>query len=364
MKASIPLDLARDTRIATTLQELSRLVVDESPVISCYLDVRAGRSECQAFLARKAGQIRMTLNGVARLDFDKAVELVRRALGRQWAPGAAGMAVFARGGSGGRHLSVIHTATPFDNRLVLYRRPEVLPLVALQYREPAFTVLHVRGVDLQVIEAQPGAVSTRVAASTAPMDGTASTTAHEHQSGRRSARRDAPWRVRQALADSTAPLILVGEASDLTRVVRWLPRSDVDRLIGTIPVERELDAAAVVSVARRCVSDYLRREGSRLAAELAASASSGDTVMGYRETIDAICRREAEMVVIADWDQPGLGLPWEAQMELCHQALRDGVPVVLADAPALREAGGVACRLREVATASVAGRRVGLGRVA
>ena len=51
--------------------------------------------------------------------------------------------------------------------------------------------------------------------------------------------------------------------------------------------------------------------------------------------------------MIADWDQPGLGLPWGEQIELCNQALREGVRVVLADSAYLRESGGVGCMLRE-----------------
>jgi hypothetical protein len=362
MELEIPFDPVLDTQAAPKLRDLAQLSVDDTPIVSCYLDVGAGRGACEAFLARKAGHIRMTLSGTARLDFDNAIELVRRALRSHWAPGTAGMAVFARGGSGDRHLSVVHTATPFGNRLILYRRPEVLPLIALQHREPAFTVLQARGGVLQVIEARPGAVTTRVTVGAG--SGVRIAAGTWSDLGDRSGSHDAAWRVRRALATTTSPLMLVGEAVELARVVRWLPRSDVARLIGSLPVERDVDPAGAVAMARKCVSDYLRAEASKLAGGLADEAASGDAVLGYRKTLDVLDRGEAETVVIADWDQPGLGLPWEPQIELCHQALRDGVHVVLGDSPSLRAVGGVGCRLRrEGGTVGVA-HRTGLVRVA
>ena len=361
MEFSAPFDSVPDNHAAPVLRDLARLPVDDTPIVSCYLDVGTGASACEAFLARKAGHIRATLTGAARLDFDNAVELVRRALRDHWAPGAAGMAVFARGGSGHRHLSFVHTATPFGNRLILYRRPEVLPLVALRHREPAFTVLRVRDGALQVIEAGAGTVSTRVALGRGvdrivPAAG--------GDAGVRTGSRDAAWRVRRALAASTSPLILVGEADELARVVRWLPRSDVARLIGSLPVEREVDAATAVAMARKCVSDYLRAEASKLAGGLADEAAAGDAVLGYRNTLAVLGRGEADTVVIADWDQPGLGLPWEAQIELCHQALRDGVRVVLGESRSLRAVGGVGCRLRRAGDTADVSQRTRLGRVA
>lgn len=90
-----------------------------------------------------------------------------------------------------------------------------------------------------------------------------------------------------------------------------------------------------------------REEATRLADEATDHCGQGVYAeLGYRATLEALRCANAEAVIIADWDSPGLGLPLESRIEICLAALRQGVRVVLADSVRLRNAGGVACLLR------------------
>ena len=76
-------------------------------------------------------------------------------------------------------------------------------------------------------------------------------------------------------------------------------------------------------------------------------AQLGQAVVGYRAVRDALRSDQAETLVLAGWDQPGLGLPWDAELEICCDALRRRIRVILVDSPQLQRSGGVACLLRE-----------------
>jgi hypothetical protein len=280
---------------------LAGLQQGDSAFVSCYLDTRSGQQACIAFLDQKAARIRSTLRGVDRFFFDTAVETIRRAVDTHWRLHMRGMALFARGTAKDRHLTVCHSATPFDNRLVCHSLPEVLPLIALHQREPAFRLLLVH-------------------------------------------RR----RLRKALSESPLPLFIAGESKALRSATDWLPRRAAQRLSGRLPILPGTGVESMIKTIRRRLGTSYCEESSRLADALAGkSGLRSHAALGYRPALDAIRCSNAEAVVIADWDHPGLGLPREAEIEICFAALRRGIRVLLADSLRLRTAGGVACLLRQ-----------------
>ncbi|MGB5467512.1 MAG: hypothetical protein WBM84_15660 [Sedimenticolaceae bacterium] len=338
------------------LHRLANLERSEGAVVSCYLDARAGKPACKEFLNQKAGQIRPTLRGAARLDFENAVSMLHSALDANWIPEARGIAIFARGALSGRHLTILHSATTLGNRFVLYCRPELLPLVSLRQREPSFTLLLVNGDQVQVIESKFGSVFSRSCADEASHAGRAGDTEDREaddatQFAGSSTLQDGAWPIRKALAASTSPLLIAGNVESVQAVAGWLSSSDVERLAGSIPIAVGTETDKAMETVRRRVGAICQAECARLASLLTnEDVITGKALLGYRPTSQALRRREAGTVVIADWDQPGLGLPWVEQIELCNQALREGVRVVLADSVYLRESGGVGCVLREEAT--------------
>lgn len=331
---------------------LASLEEDEGAFVSCYLDTRAGKRASINFLNQKAAQIRETLHGIDRFHFDTAVETIRRAIDSNWRTGMRGVALFARGIAGDRQLAMLRSATPVDNRLVYYSLPEVLPLIALYQREPAFGLLRIDGDRIRLFESQLGAESTGLSVVEVPWTGALGGVEDglvESDVGTPDSvlPQDAVWQFHKALGASSSPLFVAGSTEALSAAADWLPRRATDRLVGTLAVSRETGLEEVLESARKRLSAICREESVRLAdAVTEENGLRKYSKLGYRSTLQALRCEDAEAVVIGDWDHPGLGLPREAAIEICFEALRRGVRVVLADSLSLRQAGGVGCLLR------------------
>lgn len=344
-------ELSYDVDLGSTLRSLADVSASDSLFVSCYLDMRGGKRACQSFLHRKVAHIRGSLRGLERFEFDGAAEMIKRALDSDWRPGAQGMVIFARGVSNDRYLSVLHSAIPLDNRLVRHPLPEILPLIALNQREPAFAVLQVSADGMRLFERRPGSLvgpelidETPWMKGIDPLDGQS----FEDDAGRdlSGPPKEAIWRLHKALTTSSLPLLIAGDRAALAEIADWLPPRAIERLVGSLPVSLDIGREALLLSARDRIRAICRAESDRLAGGLAMSAmSQGSAVVGYRSTLQAIRHREVAAVVIADWDHPGLGLPWDAVIEICYEAVRAGARIVLADSVPLREAGGVGCLL-------------------
>jgi hypothetical protein len=361
---------------ASTLVELANIDTGDGAIVSCYLDVRGGETARLTFLNQKAASIRGALRGVERFNFDSAVETIRRHLIDGLREDSQGVAIFARGASGDRYLSMVQTAAPLDNRLVYCRSPEILPLIALHQREPASYLLMLYEGRFELVETGLGVDPEPLCrGQTTALD--EFRTAVSGWNDRVRAQRSSPpskdlslndlhWHLRRVLTDANRPLVLAGDAQSLIDAADCLPDQAVDRLVGCIEVE-DADRTSLLEAARLRLGALNRAEARELAVRVAEGGLTGRSLLGYRAVIQALRQDTTDAVVIADWDHPGIGLPWEAEVEICLEALQRNKRVVFGDCAQLREAGGVGCLLREgvVPAAYIEpGRRVGLEQVA
>lgn len=321
------------------LVQLAQFNDSDRPVVSCYLDTRGGAQQGLAFLNAKAGHIRESLRGVDRLDFDTAIEMIRRRLDRSVGTGSAGIAVFARGAMGGRHLTLIETAAAAENRLVYSRSPEILPLMALEQCQPAGRVLLARRDGFELL-------STRLGPRQRPLcEGRLTSSARGPDTqGRPDAHAEA---LRACLATTQAPLLLAGDTDSLIALSDALPDEATVHLVGCIRLAADADRASVLEIARNRLAAIQQSEAKRLAHAIADHRHPCGSVLGFRPVMDTLLDGAADTVVVSDWDRFGQGLPWESKVEICLAALRNGARLVLCDSVRLREAGGVGCLLRE-----------------
>jgi hypothetical protein len=219
--------------------------------------------------------------------------------------------------------------------------------VALLQREPAFSLLLVRGgratlLDVPALRATAGTSVIEAVEwgplsgpeTQSPADATPSSVADTTRTGQ--------WQLRKALVESTAPLFIAGDIVSLQAVAGRLPQRVVERLVGTLPVADEASIDEVLGIARERLGAICAEASAKLVSAVSTTGGAqSDAVVGYRATLDELRRGGLHTLVIADWDHPGLGLPWEDEIELCHQALRQGVRLVLAESVGLRHAGGV-----------------------
>lgn len=336
--------------------ELARLAAAEpgdTCYLSCYLDARQGPAACDDFLASKAELIRSTLEGTARLDFENALTMIERELERGWHPSIQGLALFAQGPAGGRFLSVLRFALPLDNRLVMYRVPEILPLLALKEQAARFSLLLARRSGLQLLDVDLGAATPKAwAVDRRHSDGS------EHPAGR-GADMDDPYGpiarlggprhlIRRAVSACTDPLLLAGDSIRLEDLGNWLPRRAAARLVATLELPSRIKLREAVALARDAFMAAMRQDGQRLAGSLVKGLRrSGQAVAGEAATLEALRAGRVATLVVAEGGLPADGPGWFPQLELGRIACRQGVPVVSADSDELRYLGGVGCLLRQ-----------------
>lgn len=334
---------------------LARLVDRENAFLSCYLDMRVGKQAAVGFFDQKVGHIRQTLRGVERFNFDCGAQRIRAAIEANWKSEMQGMAVFSPGSGLIPEPVVIHSAKPFDNRLVRFVVPELLPLVAQQQREPYFDLCWLQ-------TGEGGAPALRyvenIGTGQSPTPSSAEKITMLRHAGARGPRDpDRRFQSRRVVRDSrnrlglsTRPVLVAVSPDVLPFAADVLPDWATERLVGSVAICSSDGLETVLGKARATLRAISRDTATRVA----DLVSTGDDLlgppvaMGYRSTLDTLLGGQAEAVFIADWDKPGLGLPNAAKIEVCLEALRRGVRVILAESTRLREVGGVACLCSEV----------------
>lgn len=339
MHSSALTDLLPVSAPTNPLVELAHLDNSDRPFISCYLDMRKGVERCLAFLNRKAGQIRATLSGVDRLEFDSAIEVIRRNLENAQREGAQGIAVFTRGALTDRHLTLVKTATAPDNRLVYSRSAEILPMLALHQAQARGNLLLAHRGRLALLQLD---LDTRQA----PLYETEFTPLPRH--GKVPTAGDRQRELREFLAASNGLLLVAADKETLASITAWLPDEVTGRLVGCIPLtDDNTSLEALCERARHYLAASCQAEMKKRVDALFDRQRAGHAVLGFRAVVDAVRRGEAETVMLSDWDNFGHGLPWESKIEVCLEALRHNARILLCDSLALRRAGGVGCMLRQ-----------------
>lgn len=340
-------------------EELSLLAVvepSEAPFLSCYLDTRAGLANGMADLQRKAAVIRDRLQGVVRMDFDSALEIALHELQQRWKPGVAGMAVFARGIAGGRYLSCLCFATPFDNRVIWYRVPEILPLIVLRQREPATRVLLARGDKLELLDFELGVCQERawaqvpLLARTADPESACGSIEHVDTGD------NSLQVMRRAVASGDRPLLVAGDTAVLRALADWLPARARARLVGSIALSVRLQGDAAREAVRQQITAMRADEAAQVVARLVRRMRShGNAAAGQRAVFDALRDGRVEVLLVADCrredctvlDEAACAQAdyWDAQIELPRLACERDIRVIISNADTLRYLGGIGCLL-------------------
>lgn len=332
------------------LHSLVAIEVGDAPVLSCYLDARAGTDACLAFVARSAERIRRNLGGAAQFDFDAAVAAVEKTIRTGWDAQVQGLAVFARGPVGGRLLSVLRLAVPVDNALTLYRLPEIAPLLLLREREARFTLLLALDRGVEVLDLDTG-----LAASRAWIRRRAVNSGVDPETNPGRPRRcrilildKAVRTLRRVLAGGPrVPLLLAGEADVLAELRGWLPRRLASRVLGRLELPAWQGRADALARARAHVAAIRDQgTGALVAHALRAARRAGAAVTGAGAAEEALHSRRASTLLLAADGAPPAASQWYPRIELAHRAWRQGVTVIAAESAQLCAVGGIACLLR------------------
>jgi ribosomal protein L7Ae-like RNA K-turn-binding protein len=343
--------LTENDAVASELALLSTIEPSEAAFVSCYLDTRVGKSACLQFVNDQARSVSAQLEGRALLDFQSAATMVARQVERNWRADSQGMALFARSITGGRYLSVLHTAAPLRDSMTVYRVPQILPLLELQYTAPAFTLLQAREGTVQVLDvdaqqARPRAMAVGLR-SQQRLRGAVREALHPTNGSSLAWLKRPLQRLRPILARSVSPMVLAGDADTLDAVSSALPRRIAAHLADTVSIPRRLDERAGIDHVRQHVMQTRRMLAKQLAARLVqATSARGAAATGPFAAQQALQEGSAGTLVVAA-DASTHAVFWDARIELSRLAQQQGVPVVVADSDELRHLGGIGCLLTQ-----------------
>lgn len=366
--------MATERELGSQLRLLATIEPSDADFISCYLNLSDGQAACEALLQRRAEEIRHGLEGVVRVDFEHALEMVSAELAQIWrgsdADRCPAVALFARGLAGGQSLSVVRLDVPVEPAVVFYRVPELTPLALAGGEQPPFTLVLARQGSLQVLDVQGAKVTPR-AWSTFRENPRAATARGEILLPQRRFQM-----LRRALiGPSATPLVVAGDGPMLDEVTAALPARATGRLRDVMRIPSHLSQAAAIERIRRRFSQRLRLQDHQLAARLVrAVRSRGLAVAGPMACREALRADAVEALMIAQdhrfstiWgcdacealtvseqppatcDRCDCASPyrWRVVTELVRLACQQGVAVIRTSDDQVSYLGGVGCLLRE-----------------
>lgn len=348
------------TALKDKIDALAAVDASDSDFVSCYLDLTAGLQACEAFVIRRAAEVRATLEGAVRLDFECAVEAIHHALHEIWkrgvGPKPGSVALFARGVGAEQTLSVIRVGEALEPRLLFYPLPDLVPLARRDHRSRAFTLLLGRRGGLQRLDVQGDVVTPRA------------WTSYRVNRGSPAAGDEAllpkhrAHLLRRVLAgDPSKPLVIAGDGHCLDELTAGLPARAASRLLDVARIPAHLDQQAAIEHVRTRVGRHLERLDREIGDRLIRTVQrQGLAVAGAVASLEALRAGAAEALVLEE-EQSSIESPssidgsgdgsgtqeWHAPVELVRLAYRQDVPIVFVASAELRDLGGAGCLLRQ-----------------
>ena len=135
---------ALETPLRDQLDRLTAFQPTDAPVLSLYLDMRAGqhgRPNYDAFLRKTFSERSRVLKGAARQGFDADVEKITAYLGEQVRRSAQGLAIYACSGQDGFFESVQLDVPVEHHWLFIGSVPHLYPLIRLNDQFPRYAAL-------------------------------------------------------------------------------------------------------------------------------------------------------------------------------------------------------------------------------
>lgn len=361
-----------------TIRNLVTVEPTGAPVISCYVDLGAGR-RWRDTLDGRVRAVRRSLPRAARRDFEEALGRVESWLASP--PGdAKGAAIFARAGD-----TPLFAAMPFHVPLPTWfsvgPTPNVYHLVELKDTYHRYVVVITTPHEARIVEVNLGAVTEQIwRERPAEPERVRERWSREHYRHHREGQTEEFVREKIRVVDSLmrqgghTHLIVAGDEQMVARVCDALPRHLQAKLVDAVLASPDAPTEDVVLATLATFVRAEELESRALVDSLCREIETGGLgEAGAAETLLALRWAQADALVIAKAWKPDpawrcaacrsldLGAPPPAcpecgargpvsadlREEFVRLAERSGCPVeIVNESPALLELGGVGCLLR------------------
>ncbi len=205
----------------------------QTPFVSWYLDTRWGGENGEERLHSRLWGLRRQLRRIPNNDFNHVFRRVEQYLAEGVHPEAQGIALFARGDSGGGFFTAMQFAVPMPDRLVVHPTPDIVPLVEVMDVFGRYMLVLVQPEGVEIQDVNLGVSSVRAWAASAlktsrvPRKGTQrwiENTYLPDTCGRNCLEKQAQMIERFLMSSGHAHLVLAGDASLIHDLRTMLPR--------------------------------------------------------------------------------------------------------------------------------------------
>lgn len=317
-------------------------------IVSSYLDTRYGKSYCQKLVNDQLDHC-YECQGASMAFIEHMKQLLQSVIENEWHPDAKTMVIFASHGVYPL-IEVMHLAQSMPNRISVYPRADIFPLLILQQESSNLSLLAYLDGVLQVYDIDLGTIKTKAWAA-APKLG------FDERSRLQPLVKAAPDKRLQAICQSllrshTRPLAIAAKDEDIELVKNWLPRMLGWKLLADI----ELPCSASFSTFNDYIDKYLRIQRQVEAENHALSLVNalrlnGAAVAGSSATLQALRHDQVTRLVLADNpsrdENPVYLSHWNPVIEASWLAYKNRIPVVCIEPELLSHVGGMGCMLNQ-----------------
>lgn len=292
------------------IQHLAQAAPGDAPYLSCYLDVSAGTAGCRQYLDTRVHELRKTLHGTVRANFEQALDPIEFHLAMHIDPMARGVALFSRGYKGGHFFQIMQFAIPVENWLTVTATPDIYPLVELKDNYDSYKVVLIRQDVVQILDVDLGTVSIRASAPNPvsmrteaehgdPAGGQALTTGLLYLT-----------RLMERLMQSGGhcPIILAGDTALLDRLQTHLSRALHSRLAGILPLPSQCDLQTVLTASLQTFTTFEERQSQAVAHQVAQRLHHRSmAVAGPAASLSALQQGTVDTLVMTRHQPPPTG---------------------------------------------------------
>ena len=294
------------------VRTLATLPETDAPIISCYLFLEGGHIKEPNVFEERIRDIKSILTGQARYDFEEALDLIRKYLTGKLLPEAKGVAIFSRTGKEPFFLP-LQFRVPLPNWIVADGVPNIYHLVELKDTYHRYVVVLSTKESARILEINLGSVTNELWVKRPELRqriGREWTKEHyqKHmkERGQRFIKEKITILERLMSAGGYAHLILAGHPTNISLILKELPRHLADKLIDIIPASSKTSTSSVVESSIAIFIEAEERESRTIAKTLLWQVQTGGlAVAGSGPSYLALKRGQVDTLVLAKSYCPG-----------------------------------------------------------
>lgn len=296
---------------ASSLEDLIVKLVgidaNESPLISCYVDLTQPREGQIASIQQRSAVARTGLRGQARNDFDDANNEILDYLKRRKPQAKKSLAVFSRWGNEPLFLA-LELEAPLEDQVTVDDLPMVYPLVACKDKLHRFVVVITSEAEARILEVVIGQVTESILAKRPELRKRVGREwTKEHFQSHKRNRHTQFLKEKVALVEQLMArkgynhLIILGSSPNTSRLTAALPKRLQDRVINPKDSVTSCNVSDALKEAIQLFIEEEERESQSTVNRLHSGImSNGLAVAGHKAVMQALDAGQADTLVILD----------------------------------------------------------------